>query len=254
MKQSLKRNGIESKIFDKPKNNESFAQLRKTAYEMRENWILASQNTNKQKEIALALERFGLKIALAPHEIDVDESAPDFRGNALLKALAYSEAFNRSALADDSGLCVDALNNAPGVHSARYAGICDKDRRDAANNAKLLNELRGLAPKSRGAKFVCSLVAVIVDPDIIERCHKLELAGVELDTDKNHAILSVEGYAYGRILDAPRGNNGFGYDPLFYDDKLQKSFAELSASEKLSVSHRGKAISEFSALLRKLMA
>ena len=130
-------------------------------------------------------------------------------------------------VADDSGLEVDALSGAPGVHSARYAAdqphLADANTDDEANNARVLRELTNIPPEKRSGRFVCVLAAA--------------RDGETLET--------FRGVADGRILDAPRGTNGFGYDPLFYFPQIQKTFAELSAEEKSKYSHRGAAFRRF---------
>jgi XTP/dITP diphosphohydrolase len=130
-------------------------------------------------------------------------------------------------LADDSGLEVAALNGGPGVHSARYAAdephLADTNTDDEANNARVLRELRDVVPDKRTARFVCVLAAA----------------------HNGKTLATFRGTADGMILDAPRGTNGFGYDPLFYFTGIQKTFAELSAEEKARYSHRGSAFRQF---------
>jgi XTP/dITP diphosphohydrolase len=149
----------------------------------------------------------------------VDESAPDFAGNAALKARALRARAPAGwwLLADDSGLAVDALDGAPGVRSARFAGA---DGDSAANNRKLLADLAGLPPEQRGARFVC--VLCLIDP-----------AGSE------HFFT---GTCAGRILEAPQGTGGFGYDPLFQPDGDTRSFASMPPAEKNHQSHRARAV------------
>ena len=138
-----------------------------------------------------------------------------FEENATLKASAVSKQTNIPVLADDSGLEVDALNGRPGIFSARYAG----DHDDAANNAKLLSELAGIPLEKRTATFHTTLV--LMKPD--------------------ESKLVVNGELRGQILAVPRGNNGFGYDPLFWVPEKQKSLAEMTSEEKNEISHRGRA-------------
>ena len=185
--------------------------------------LIATSNAGKIREIAHELAAAGLEmvqprsLADFPAIEPVVEDQPSFAGNAMKKAAAYARACGLPALADDSGLCVDALNGAPGVLSARYAGEpCD----DAANNRRLLRELRNVPPERRGARFVCALA--LATPS----------ANLALMVD------SVEG----QIIDAPRGANGFGYDPLFYLPHLNCTTAELNLSQKALLSHRGKAV------------
>lgn len=158
----------------------------------------------------------------------VVEDGLTFEANARKKAEAYSRhVAGEIILADDSGLEVDALGGAPGVHSARYAAavphLAGANSDDDANNARLLRELKRIPPEERTARFVCVIVAAR-DGQTLEVFH---------------------GQAEGTILDAPRGSNGFGYDPLFFFPEIGKTFAELSAKEKASYSHRGAAFRKF---------
>lgn len=188
--------------------------------------VLASGNPKKAAELRALLAPLDV-VVLSPSDVgglpEVDEDRDTFAGNARKKAESAARATGRWALADDSGLCVDALDGAPGVRSARYAGTHGDD---AANNAKLLGALEGLAPEQRGARFVCALA----------------LAGPSGETE---AVF--EGEVHGRILDAPRGDGGFGYDPLFLftepdHPETGRGFAELSQAEKATISHRGRAL------------
>jgi XTP/dITP diphosphohydrolase len=145
-----------------------------------------------------------------------EENAPTFAENALGKALHYSRMRGGMVFADDSGLVVPALGGAPGVHSARYAG---PGASSEERNAKLLDELRGKEGAERRAYFVCAMALA----------------------ERGRAIAIVTDRVDGEILEAPRGERGFGYDPVFYFSKLGKTFAELSAEEKNLYSHRGKA-------------
>lgn len=190
--------------------------------------LLASNNQKKLKELTRILEGLEVRLVL-PREIggipDVDEDQPDFAGNARKKARSAALASGMWALADDSGLEVEALGGAPGVFSARYAGTHGDD---AANNARLLRELAGIADERRGARFVCALA--LARPD-------------------GSSALEVLGTAAGRILRAPRGAHDFGYDPLFEFTEpgfaeTGRGFAELEAEEKARVSHRGRALRE----------
>jgi XTP/dITP diphosphohydrolase len=147
------------------------------------------------------------------------ETGATFRSNALLKARHAAAATGAAAIADDSGLEVDALGGGPGIHSARYAG---ESAGDAANNAKLLAALQGLTLNERGARYRCVLVYV--------------------DGPQDPAPLESEGVWEGYILDAPRGSGGFGYDPYFWLPELEKTAAELDPAEKNRLSHRGTAL------------
>ena len=190
--------------------------------------LLASNNQKKLRELAHVLSGLDIQLVL-PREIggipEVDEDQPDFAGNARKKALQAARSSGMWALADDSGLEVDALGGAPGVFSARYAGIHGDDD---ANNQKLLRELEGVPLPRRGARFVCALALSRPDESI---------------------ALEVLGTARGRILGAPRGMHDFGYDPLFEFTEpgfaaTGRGFAELEPEEKAMVSHRGRALRE----------
>ena len=158
----------------------------------------------------------------------VVEDGLTFEENARKKAEGYSRAAaGEIVVADDSGLEVDALHGAPGVHSARYASdqphLADENTDDEANNARVLRELRKVPPEKRTGRFVCVLAAA----------------------RDGQMLATFRGTAEGVILDSPRGAGGFGYDPLFYFPKIQKTFAELSAEEKSRYSHRGEALRKF---------
>lgn len=185
---------------------------------------IATNNKNKLKEIRAVLGgHFDAMYSLEDLgiEIDIAETGSTLTENALIKARTIRDIAGIPALADDSGLMVDALDGAPGVYSARYAG---EEHDDAKNNALLVKNLQG---KNRTAHF-CSVIALSY-PD-----------GKEL---------TAEGRVEGHILDAPRGNNGFGYDPLFFCDEIGKTFAEANPDEKNSVSHRGRALRNMLELL-----
>lgn len=192
--------------------------------------VVASRNRHKIVEIGALLEGLDWSLVsideLAPQAALIEDE-PTFEGNALAKARQAAAATGLPALADDSGLEVDALGGAPGVRSARYAGEpCD----DARNNAKLLVELRGVPEARRTARYRC--VAAYVDPS----------SGVQLWR---------AGACEGRILEAPRGTGGFGYDPLFFIERLGRTMAEIELGEKNSLSHRAAA---FRALAEALLA
>lgn len=185
---------------------------------------IATNNKNKLKEIRSVLGgHFDAMYSLEDLgiEIDIAETGATLTENALIKARTIRDIAGIPALADDSGLMVDALDGAPGVYSARYAG---EEHDDAKNNALLVRNLQG---KERTAHF-CSVIALSY-PD-----------GKEL---------TAEGRVEGHILDEPRGNNGFGYDPLFFCDEIGKTFAEANPDEKNSVSHRGRALRNMLKLL-----
>lgn len=163
-----------------------------------------------------------------PAFVPVAETGLTFLENASLKASGYAVQFKTWALADDSGLEVDALSGSPGVSSARWAMLNGAGEGDAANNALLVRQLDGIADDRRSARFVC--VLALADPS-------------------GRIILTARDTVEGRILRSPRGANGFGYDPLFYIEAIGKTTAELSGDEKHAISHRGKALRQ----MRKLM-
>lgn len=179
--------------------------------------IIASNNAHKVSEIKAILGCFYdeiLSLREAGIDMDVVEDTNTFEGNALKKAReVFAVADADAVLSDDSGLMVDALGGAPGVYSARYAG---EGHDDAANNAKLLDALRDVPDEKRTARF-CTSVALI---------------------RKGMPAVTANGSVEGRILRSSQGENGFGYDPLFYYEPLKKSFAQLTPEEKNSVSHR----------------
>lgn len=181
--------------------------------------LLATRNSHKTREFAQILGvEFELHDLAGATELPaVEESGLTFEANAILKAVETSKHFQGMVVADDSGLEVDALGGAPGIYSARFAG---EQATDVANVAKLLDELRRLDPASRSARFRCSLA--------------LAQGGAARQT--------FEGVVEGAIVDVPRGHAGFGYDPVFQPQGLERTFAELSAGEKNRISHRARAI------------
>ena len=195
--------------------------------------ILASRNKKKIREVEaiLATHFPGIRILSLDDigfEGDIEEDGTTFEENALIKArTALAASGNRiAAIADDSGLAVDALNGDPGVYSARYAGGHGDD---AANNALLLKNLAHLPLEQRTARFVCCIALVYPD-------------GREM---------TVRGETEGLIIDDARGDGGFGYDPYFYYQPFGKTFSELTAEEKNAISHRGKAIAKLAEKLEK---
>ena len=190
--------------------------------------VLASGNAGKLAELRELLggERFVLRTQSEFGVVDAGETGLTFVENALLKARHASRATGLPALGDDSGLCVDALGGAPGLYSARYAGIHGDS---AANIARLLRELDGVADAARTARFHCVLALL--------RSH-----------DDPRPII-VEGSWEGRILRAPRGEHGFGYDPVFLDPENAMSAAELEPAIKNAISHRGRALAALKARL-----
>ena len=187
--------------------------------------LVATGNPHKVEEIAAVLEPLGFRLeGLGSVGRDLPEPEEDgetFEANARIKAIAYAGMTGRRCLADDSGLEVDALDGAPGVRSARFAGVgSTRAERDAANNALLLERLRGVPAARRHARFVCAMC--VADPD-------------------GTIVAESRGTFPGVILDAPRGTNGFGYDPLLFLPAEGRSSAELTADEKNARSHRGHA-------------
>ncbi len=190
--------------------------------------VVASGNKAKLREIAQIFQGHTIvSMQEAGFSEEIDETGTTFEENALIKARAVSEKLHCAALADDSGLCVEALNGAPGVYSARF---CGRHGDDAANNRLLLEKMKDVPDKSRGAYF--------------ESC-------VALCLEDGRAV-TASGRTYGRILQKEEGNGGFGYDPLFFSDELGKSFGIAEPAEKNGVSHRGKALRTLSERIREL--
>lgn len=199
--------------------------------------LLATGNPHKLDEVLAILAPLGIDVvaldSLGTMPPEPVEDAETFAGNARLKARGYAAATRRRCLADDSGLAVDALDGAPGVHSARYAGTgSTRDERDQANNAKLLLALRDIPPDLRTARFVCCMC--VADPD-------------------GTIVAESRGTFDGVITTAPRGTNGFGYDPLLELEDGRTS-AELEPDEKNRRSHRGQATLALAAMLGRLSA
>ena len=184
-------------------------------------FVLASQNKHKLVEMQSILAAHGVEVVLEADvglNVDVEETGSTFEENSLLKARAVMEASGLAAIADDSGLCVDALNGAPGVFSARYGG----EGLDDAGRYRLLlsNMPRGQA---RTARFVSAIACCFPNGD----------------------VLTARGECPGTIAYAPMGEGGFGYDPVFFVPELKKTFSQMTADEKNAISHRGKAIQAF---------
>jgi XTP/dITP diphosphohydrolase len=196
--------------------------------------LIATTNANKVREIAAKLQELGatdirlLDLTTFPDYIAPEENGATFAENARIKALAAACHSGQCALADDSGLTVAALNGAPGVHSARYAGA---GHDDAANNAKLLAELTDVPEQRRQAAFCCAIA--LARPD--------------------GQVYLAEGRVEGTIWTAPRGANGFGYDPLFYLPQFGRTMAELSPQEKNRVSHRARALKNLITDFRRVL-
>ena len=184
-------------------------------------YVLASHNPGKIREMSAILSAYGVEV-VSPRElgitVDVEETGTTFAENAMLKAKAICAASGLPAIADDSGLCVDALNGGPGVYSARYGGegLDDKGR-----YTLLLNSLRGQT--TRAAHFACAIACAFPNGD----------------------TLTAEGRCDGTIAFAPMGESGFGYDPVFFVPEKAKTFGQLTAEEKSAISHRGRALESF---------
>lgn len=195
--------------------------------------LIATSNAGKVREFREMLGGAGgafewSDLSRHPGATPVEETGRTFLANACLKAAGYARQFDTWALADDSGLEVDALAGAPGVSSARWAKLHGSGEGDAANNTLLLRQLEAVAEERRAGRFVC--VLALADP-----------AG--------RIILTARDTVEGRVLRSPRGTNGFGYDPLFFVDALGKTTAELSPAEKHAISHRGKALRRMKELM-----
>ena len=191
--------------------------------------VLASKNQKKLLEMNDILSHLGVEVcseAEAGVDLEVEETGTTFEENSLLKAKAVMEASGLPAIADDSGLCVDCLNGAPGVYSARYGGegLSDEDR-----YRMLLENMRG--QMTRAAKFVSVITCCFPNGD----------------------VLSARGECPGTIAYAPMGDGGFGYDPVFFVPELKKTFSQLAPEEKNAVSHRGKALESFKEKLEEYL-
>ena len=196
--------------------------------------VLATRNPHKAEELEriLAGENLAIEILTVadfPDAPEVEETEDTFVGNALLKAHALVKHTGLPAIADDSGLCVDALAGAPGVLSARWSGATENV--DQANLELVLRQLVHTPDEHRGAQFVCAAVLVLPDgTEIVKR-----------------------GVAEGDILSAPRGTNGFGYDPIFKPTGFSQTTAELSAEQKDAISHRGQALRQLAEAMKALI-
>ena len=191
--------------------------------------LVASNNKGKLKEFNKILGELGIEcISMndAGIDIDVEETGTTFLENAKIKAEAIYKIAKIPTVSDDSGLCVDALGGEPGVYSAGNAGEHGNDEK---NNEKLLANLKNIPPEKRTARFM-SVVYLVLD---------------------DNTAISAQGTAEGFIIDEPKGENGFGYDPIFFSPTLGKTFAQASVEEKNAISHRGSALRE---LKRKLSA
>lgn len=197
--------------------------------------LFATSNPHKVDEVRAILGEIGVEVAsladLAESHPEPVEDGDTFLANARIKARGYASATGRRCLAEDSGLEVDALGGRPGVHSARYSGVDgDRGTRDRANNEKLLAEMAEIPDGERAARFVCAMC--VADPD-------------------GTLVVESRGTYEGQIARAPRGDNGFGYDPLLFLPDVGKTSAELAPEEKNVRSHRGVATRQ---LARRLAA
>lgn len=200
--------------------------------------IFATSNQGKLGEFEALVRGLPIEVLSAREvePLEVEEDADTFEGNALKKAQAYVERTGMAALADDTGLCVDALGGAPGVRSARYGGFegsgatCDAAARYWSNNAKLLEQMAGVAPGNRGAEFRTALCLLVPGREPVV----------------------VHGLVRGRILEVPRGGYGFGYDPLFEVAEFGKTLAEMTTEEKNRISHRARAFAALRPHLERL--
>lgn len=190
--------------------------------------VLASANPSKVAELQELLDASGLDVVVLarPADLVVVEDAPDFVGNARLKALAVAEATGEWSLADDSGLEVDALGGAPGVLSARFSGVGATDESNVSLLLDRLGAIGAVSPEDRTARFRCAIV--VVSP---------------VDANSRSTELVAEGSVEGHIVERRRGGNGFGYDPVFVPVEGDgRTFAEMSSAEKHELSHRGRAL------------
>ena len=192
-------------------------------------FVLASNNAKKLTEMAAILGALGVEV-VSPRDlgihIEVEETGTTFAENAMLKAKAICAASGLPAIADDSGLCVDALNGGPGVYSARYGG---EGLDDVGRYRLLLESMRGQT--TRAAHFACAIACAFPDGK----------------------TLTAEGRCDGTIAFAPMGEGGFGYDPVFFVPEYRKTFGQLTAEEKSTISHRGRALTDFVAKLETFL-
>ncbi|MFD3445416.1 XTP/dITP diphosphatase [Microbacteriaceae bacterium 4G12] len=184
--------------------------------------VIATKNTGKARDFVELFAKFGLEVKTLhdfPHIEEAEETGETFEENAIIKAESLCRQLDQIIIADDSGLIVDALQGKPGVRSARYAG---EQKDDQANIQKVLEELNGVPENKRKARFYCALAVAF--------------------PEENKKTVIVNGTCEGTITEQPRGDNGFGYDPIFYVEHLKRTMAELSAEEKNEISHRAHAL------------
>ena len=188
-------------------------------------FVLASHNKKKLAELSSIVSSIGIEIIPLPEGApEPEENGKTFEENALIKAKSAAEFTGLPALADDSGLCVDALDGAPGIYSARYCEGTDEDR-----NAFLLKNMQD--KENRACRFVCAIACVLADSE----------------------TLTVRGECEGTLLRENHGAGGFGYDPVFYVPSLRKTFAQMTPEEKNAISHRGNALRSFGAELKEYL-
>ncbi len=191
--------------------------------------IVGSHNRKKCYELGLLLQPLGLELlslAQVENPLEVAETGQTFIENARLKAVQQAVHLGHWTIGEDSGLCVPGLGGEPGVYSARYS---DPGATDERNNEKLLSELRTRSPDDRRAYYVCTIV---------------------LANPSGEILIEAEGQCWGRIIDSPRGQGGFGYDPLFEIPEYHQTFAELGDTVKSVLSHRARALAKFLCMLR----
>lgn len=193
--------------------------------------IIATKNPGKAREFEQMFASRGMEVRTLldfPELPDVEETGTSFEENAILKAETISRVLNKMVIGDDSGLMIDALEGRPGIYSARYAG---EPKNDQANTEKVLRELAGVPEERRTARFYCALAIAV----------------------PNRKTATVSGTCEGRILEEPRGTNGFGYDPVFYVPDKGVSMAELSSDEKNKISHRANALKKLETILDSIL-
>lgn len=193
--------------------------------------IIATKNPGKAREFEYIFSSRGISVRTLldfPDIPEVEETGTTFEENATLKAEAVAAALNKMVIGDDSGLMVDALEGRPGIYSARYAG---EPKNDSNNTKKVLAELEGVPEDQRTARFYCALAVAIPGQE----------------------TFTVSGTCEGRILEAPRGSNGFGYDPVFYVPEKGMAMAELSSDEKNKISHRAIALKKLDEILDSIL-
>lgn len=205
--------------------------------------LVATTNPGKAAELQamLDLDVNWLTLADFPNVPEVKEDGATFTENASKKAIGYAKATGLWTIADDSGLVIDALDGAPGIESARFSGVKSPDRTliDHKNIAKVLTLLKGVTTERRTARFVCSLCLACPEP----------VEGASPD----EILIETQGTLEGRIAEKEIGQNGFGYDPIFFVPNLKKTVAQLTREEKNAISHRGNAIRKLKSILTPLL-